>query len=227
LGLGLAGCLLGLAIAQVISVVGTSHAAPLLPLDLQSGLTWRAACEGVGVALVMTLMFSLPPLLEIRHVKPNSLLRREPVRRGFDWMQLAARVVLAATDLSLALTILGGFVTACGLLILIGSITVTKFQRVYEAAILKTIGAKKKVLIRIALTEYAVLGLLAGSIGSVASVAMSWAMTFGGRTRVPWQMHPELNVAGVALTVLLVALVGLAASWGVITGKPLGTSREE
>ena len=57
-------------------------------------------------------------------------------------------------DLSVALTTLGGFVSGCGALILIGSIAVTRHQRVYEAAILKTIGARKSILVRMTLIEY-------------------------------------------------------------------------
>jgi putative ABC transport system permease protein len=130
-------------------------------------------------------------------------------------------------DLSVALTILGAFVSGCGVLILIGSIAVTRFQRVYEAAIMKTIGARKMILVRMTLIEYGVLGLLAGGIGSAASIALTWAMTATGAARVPWHLHPAVNIFGIVLTVLLVTAVGVFSTWNVLTAKPLGTLREQ
>lgn len=130
-------------------------------------------------------------------------------------------------DLSVALTVLGGFVSGCGALILIGSIAVTRYQRVYEAAILKTIGARKSILVRMTLIEYGVLGLVAGSIGSVASIVLIWAMSATGAIRIPWRLHPALNIIGIVLTVLLVMVVGVASTWNVLVTKPIGTLREQ
>jgi putative ABC transport system permease protein len=63
---------------------------------------------------------------------------------------------------SSAVSVLGAFVYLSGVLILVGSIGVTRGRRIYEAAILKTLGARRRVLARIAMIEFAVLGLVAG-----------------------------------------------------------------
>jgi predicted lysophospholipase L1 biosynthesis ABC-type transport system permease subunit len=47
-------------------------------------------------------------------------------------------------DLSFAISILGGLVFACGGLIMIGSIAITKLNRLYEAPILRTLGPERK-----------------------------------------------------------------------------------
>ena len=130
-------------------------------------------------------------------------------------------------DLSVALTTLGGFVSGCGALILIGSIAVTRYQRVYEAAILKTIGARKSILVRTTLIEYGVLGLVAGCIGSAASIVLIWAMSATGALQIPWRLHPAVNIIGILLTVLLVMVVGVVSTWNVLTSKPIGTLREQ
>jgi putative ABC transport system permease protein len=130
-------------------------------------------------------------------------------------------------DISFAISILGGFVFVCGALILAGSIAMTKFQRLYEAAILKTLGAKTRVIIAMTFVEYGVLGLLAGVIGSAASIGVTWAMIRFGRSRITWHFQPSVNLAGVAATVVLVTVVGIAASWDVMMKKPLGILREE
>jgi putative ABC transport system permease protein len=129
-------------------------------------------------------------------------------------------------EISFAVSFLGGFVLLCGLLILTGSVAMTKYQRLYEAAILKTLGADKRLIIFIALIEYSVLGLLAGVIGSSAATGLTWALSKYS-FRIPWQFTPGVNLFGVAATVLLVTLVGVLASWDVIRKKPLSILRTE
>ncbi len=129
-------------------------------------------------------------------------------------------------ELSFVVSLIGGFVFVCGVLILIGSVAMTKYQRLYESAILKTLGAKKRLLIYIALVEYGIAGLLAGLIGSSAAIGLTWMFskyTFN----IPWRFVPAVNIAGVAITLLLVMLVGVLASWDVMMKKPNSILRDE
>jgi predicted lysophospholipase L1 biosynthesis ABC-type transport system permease subunit len=71
-----------------------------------------------------------------------------------------------------------------------------------------------------------VLGLLAGLIGSSAAIGLTWAICKYGM-RIPWQFAPSVNLAGVAVTLLLVIIVGVLSSWDVIVKKPLGILRAE
>lgn len=130
------------------------------------------------------------------------------------------------SDLSFVVSFIGGFVFLCGVLILIGSVAMTKYQRLYESAILKTLGAKKRVLVYIALVEYGIAGLLAGLIGSAAALGLTW-MFSKYAFRLPWHFVPSVNIVGVALTWLLVMLVGVLASWDVLTKKPNSILRDE
>ena len=115
----------------------------------------------------------------------------------------------------------------CGVLILVGSIGVTRGHRLYEAAILKTLGARRLVLAKIAVIEFAVLGLIAGLIGSTASIALTWSMMSFGRSRTPWLFSPAVSATGVLGTVALVTIVGILSTWSVLMRKPLGTLREQ
>jgi putative ABC transport system permease protein len=130
-------------------------------------------------------------------------------------------------DVSKAVSILGGFVLVCGVLILSGSVAMTKMHRLYEAAVLKTLGAKRRVLVRITMIEYGVLGVLAGLIGSGAAIVVTWVMSRQGDRPLPWQLHPWINVTGAILTAAIVVIVGVAATWDVIARKPLGILREQ
>jgi putative ABC transport system permease protein len=111
-------------------------------------------------------------------------------------------------------------------LILVGSIAMTQFQRIYEAAVLKTLGAKRKVLILILIFEYGLLGLVAGIVGAIAAVALSYSVTHFVFD-IPWALSPEIVLTGIVATVLLVAIVGVSSSFTVLTRKPLAILRAE
>jgi putative ABC transport system permease protein len=141
----------------------------------------------------------------------------------FDIIEAARSII---DNISLAVTFVGGFVFLSGVLILIGSIAMTKYHRIYESAILKTLGAKRKLIVYTILVEYGVLGLLAGVLGSAAAVGLSWAVSKYG-LELTWRFAPAINLAGVGLTLLLVVVVGVASSWDVMIKKPLGIMRAE
>ncbi len=130
------------------------------------------------------------------------------------------------SNITLAVSFIGGFVFLSGALILVGSIAMTKFQRVYEAAVLKTLGAKRRMLLTIMLVEYGLLGLVAGLVGAAAANGLSYAVA-RYVFEVSWAFAPALNAAGVAATVLLVCAVGALSSLDVLTRKPLGILRAQ
>jgi putative ABC transport system permease protein len=102
----------------------------------------------------------------------------------------------------------------------------TKCQRVYEAAILRTLGASTRLLTTMVALEYSALGLLAGLIGAGGALGLSWAVT-RFLLHIVWKPEPVLLVAGAALTTVLVAVVGVLASVEVLRQKPLGALRAE
>ncbi len=167
-----------------------------------------------------------PPPGQARAAFQRDLVDRSPnlsIIDVFDIVEVGRRIL---NDISLAVTFVGAFVFLAGVLILIGSIAMTKFHRLYEAAILKTLGAKKKLIIYTVLVEYGALGLLAGLIGSAAAVALTWTVCKYG-LEIAWHFVPAINFIGVAVTVLLVTVVGVASSWDVMIKKPLGILRAE
>ncbi len=102
----------------------------------------------------------------------------------------------------------------------------TKFQRVYEAAILRTLGASTRLLATLLAIEYSALGLIAGLIGASGALGLSWAVSrfvFD----IPWQPAPVLLGAGAVVTAALVGIIGVVASADVLRKKPLATLRAE
>jgi putative ABC transport system permease protein len=125
-----------------------------------------------------------------------------------------------------AVSIVGGIALASGVLILIGAVAMTRFQRVYEAAILRTLGASTRTLGTMVALEYSALGLLAGLIGALGALALSWAVT-KYLLDIAWKPDPLVLTLGVLLTTILVAGVGVIASSDVLRKKPLGALRAE
>src|SRR3984893_18267188 len=81
------------------------------------------------------------------------------------------------SKVTVAITVVGGLVLFSGALILVGAVAMTKFQRVYEAAVFKTLGANTATIAKMLLFEYGVLGSLAGTIGSIGAIALTWGVS--------------------------------------------------
>jgi putative ABC transport system permease protein len=126
----------------------------------------------------------------------------------------------------IAVSFVGSFVMLSGILIFIGSIALTKSQRVYENAILKTLGARRYTLAAILLSEYGVLGILAGAIGAGFAVALSY-LVCRFVLDIEWGFQPMLYLSGLAITALVVITVGTMASFDVLFKKPLSTLRSQ
>jgi putative ABC transport system permease protein len=76
LGLGLAGALLGVAAGGAVMAILPSVFGKLIPLRTQLQFPWHAAGAGLATGLLTTLLFCLPPLLDVRGVRPVLVLRR-------------------------------------------------------------------------------------------------------------------------------------------------------
>jgi putative ABC transport system permease protein len=143
-----------------------------------------------------------------------------------DFREILLTVQDVMAKVTLAISVVGGLVLFSGALILVGAVAMTKFQRVYEAAVFKTLGASTRTIARMLLFEYGVLGLLAGLIGSVGAVALTWGVSRFA-LEIPWRIFVVEHVSGVILTGLLVAVIGVVSSLDVLRHKPLATLRAE
>ena len=111
-----------------------------------------------------------------------------------------------------------------GLVVLAGAVLVSKFQRVEESVLLRTLGAARGQVGRILFAEYLLLGLLAASVGVGLALIGGWALsTFA--FQVPFV--PAWGAVLVALAVVpaLTVAIGLAGSRGVLRRPPLEVLR--
>ena len=144
----------------------------------------------------------------------------------FDVADILLAVRRLLENFVLAISFVGGIVILSGILILAGSIALTKSQRVYENAVLKTLGANRKSLALTLVSEYALLGFTAGLIGSVFATAMSWVVC-RFLLEIEWQADLATTLGGAFASGILVTAVGTAANFDVLFRRPLSILRTQ
>jgi putative ABC transport system permease protein len=143
-----------------------------------------------------------------------------------DLREILTTIQGIVSNVTLAVTVVGALVLFSGALILVGAVSMTKFRRVYEAAILKTLGASSRLIAAMLVLEYGVLGAIAGTVGALGAIGLSWAVARYA-LEMPWEPAPLLTLSGIVATALFVAAVGVLASIDVLRHKPLATLRAE
>ncbi|MCD9185782.1 MAG: ABC transporter permease [Pyrinomonadaceae bacterium] len=156
----------------------------------------------------------------------RNIVDKFPNAQIFDVADIVAAVQKLVNNFVLAISFVGSFVILSGILILIGSIALTKSARIYENAILKTLGAKRFTLATILFAEYGLLGILAGIIGSTFATLLSFAVS-KYILNIEWEFDLILFIAGIVITAALVMIVGAVASFDVLFRKPLATLRSQ
>lgn len=115
--------------------------------------------------------------------------------------------------------------TVAGLLVLAGALATSRHQRTREVALLKTLGARRRVVLGVLATEYAALG----SVSAVAGLALA-GVAAGFVVRGLLGLPYEVDVASLAAVWVAVATLtvgsGLAASRGVLGRPPLPVLRD-
>ena len=121
---------------------------------------------------------------------------------------------------------IGGFSILTGIIVLIASVRISKFQRIKENVLLRTLGASRKQIYWITIAEYLFLGLLAAFTGIViALMASNLLAIFVFKTSfIPDFMF--LTVLIFFVSILTVA-VGLINSLSVLNKSPLEALRRD
>jgi putative ABC transport system permease protein len=128
--------------------------------------------------------------------------------------------------LSLAIRTVALFCLVAGALVMAAALAATRYRRLYEAVILKALGATRALIARSFAAEYALLGCMAGVIGILLASAFSWAI-LRFILELPWSLEPSLLALGFASTVLLTLLVGFLSTFRILGQPPLSVLRHE
>ena len=140
-----------------------------------------------------------------------------------DLMNLVQEVV---DQIALVIRFIAGFSILAGAIILASTVAGTRFRRIRETAVLKTLGAKRLRLAGIFSVEFLILGLVSGALGSVLATLFSRLLLshlLDAEFHVEW---PPLLIT-TALAALLAVGAGWLASLRILSQKPLEVLRDE
>jgi len=127
---------------------------------------------------------------------------------------------------SFAIQFMAFFSILTGLLILVGSVIISRYQRMQESVLLRTLGASRKQVFLINLLEYFFLGSLASLSGIILALGASWVLSFFAfELAFSFDVMPAI-VVFFSIT-LLTILIGLLNVRSVVNNPPLEVLRNE
>jgi putative ABC transport system permease protein len=127
---------------------------------------------------------------------------------------------------SLVIEFMALFSILTGVAVLIGSVLISRFQRMRESVLLRTLGAVRAQVVSIMTVEYLLLGFLASLSGVVLSAIASMIIAY---TVFNFTFVPNLSPLLVMMLVMIALTVGIGiqGSRGVHTHSPLEVLRNE
>jgi putative ABC transport system permease protein len=113
-----------------------------------------------------------------------------------------------------------------GIIVLIGSVRNSKYQRIKESVLLRTLGAKSKQILKITAFEYVYLGVLGSLVGILLSLFSSQllATLLFKEPFVPSAIPFVIFLPGITLLVLFIGLINIRT---VLKSPPLEVLRKE
>jgi putative ABC transport system permease protein len=135
----------------------------------------------------------------------------EQVRRSMDRAALAVQYVFL-------------FTLAAGVTVLLAAIQATRDERLFESAVLRTLGAKRSVVLQGVAAEFTALGLLAGTLAAAGAASIGYVIA----TRLfQLDFAPSLAlwIGGLVAGALVVGISGTLAVRSVINHSPVATLR--
>jgi putative ABC transport system permease protein len=128
-------------------------------------------------------------------------------------------------QITVVVRFLAAFSILSGLVILASSIASTRFRRIREVVVLKTLGANRNHIAAVFSVEFVVLGLLSGVVGVIFANLLSRVLL--QRLDVAFQLDWRVSLFSVLGTAALAVMTGWLASFRILGQKPLQVLREE
>jgi len=162
----------------------------------------------------MAVILTRNPDVAARAVVQRDVVERFPNVAVVDLTLFQQTLDDVVGKVTLAIRFMALFSVASGILILIGALATSRRQRLREVTLLRTLGARRPEIRTILLTEYALLGLLAGITGTALSTLGGWAAA-----RFVFEVPFRLPLG--ALLIFWTACAGLTTLIGAATGREL------
>jgi putative ABC transport system permease protein len=222
---------LGIKLGDVLTfdVAGSRFSAPVTSLRK---VDWDSFKPNFFVIASPTLLKGYPAnwitsfhLPGARDDVVTGLVQRFPNVSVIDLSALIEQFQRITDQVSRAVEFVFLFAIAAGLVVLFAAITSTQDERIFEGAILRTLGASRRQLATMQLAEFLTIGLLAGLIAAAGAVGT--AMVLSERVlNVPYEVSWPLPLTGMVVGAIGVAIAGLLGTRRAVSSPPLATIRE-
>ncbi|MDP3979766.1 MAG: ABC transporter permease [Pseudomonas sp.] len=132
------------------------------------------------------------------------------------------RSILAQVTLAIEFVLL--FVLAAGLAVLFAGLQATLDERIRQGALLRALGAERKLLVKARRTEFALLGAISGLLAAIGCELISFLL-YRFAFDLTWHAHPWLLLLP-AIGALLVGGAGVLGTRRALNVSPLTVLRE-
>jgi putative ABC transport system permease protein len=156
----------------------------------------------------------------------RAVVREYPNVSSVDFTLILRVIESIVSKISIGIRFIALLTVCTGIILLVTAVLNSRFQRLREVVLLRTLGASSGQVLKIQVVEFLLLGVLASLTGIALAVAAQWSLTtfmFKIGFAVPWA---HLGLAVAANSALAVS-VGLLASRGVLHRPPLEVLRAE
>ncbi len=155
----------------------------------------------------------------------RALFAAYPTVTAINLADVLERIESVVDQITFVVRFLAGFSIFAGLMILASSIASTRFRRMREAVVLKTLGATRMRIVRTFSVEFGMLGLLAGSVGVVFANLLTRVLL--RKLEVGFQLEWRATLIALLGTAVLATATGWIASYRILGLRPLEVLREE
>lgn len=155
----------------------------------------------------------------------RAIFDRYPTVTVINAADVLAIVQEVVDQIALVVRFISFFAILAGAIILSSSVAGTRFRRIREVVILKTLGATRGRIASIFSVEFLILGAAAGILGSMLATGFS-LLVLKRLFQVEYRFHPLPLLTAIALTALLANLAGWLASNKILQQKPLEALRD-
>jgi putative ABC transport system permease protein len=156
----------------------------------------------------------------------QDLVKKFPNVSVLDLRQVYNLVENILDKISWVINFMAFFSILTGIIVLIGSVRTSKYQRMKESVLLRTLGAKSKQIVQITALEYLYLGILGSLVGIILSLISSQLLaTFLFKeTFIPSVVPFLVFLPGITALVLF---IGISNIKSVLNSPPLEVLRKE
>ena len=152
------------------------------------------------------------------------LSRALPTVSVIDIGAVLDQVRRAMTRAALAVQYVFLFTFAAGITVLLAAIQATRDERMYESAVLRTLGARRSVILQGVAAEFIALGLLAGTLGAFGAGLIGYVVA-NELFELDYLPGPTLLLAGLVVGGVVVGISGTLAARSVVNEPPVSTLR--